>query len=521
MGPPRQHLRMILSKAFYIAFKAVSGIIDLWRTVAKLFSSVKSDAVQVAVVVPIISTLDNLNDCINSILTHEAGLDFEVFLVNLTNETNLKHIIFAFSRGTGPRISFIRPTGTIRMPDCVLTAIPPASGKHVVVISQDLLVSPEWLRSLVHPLRDNKVTCTVPAIFGSEEARDLRSAGTNELFPPCFAIRRPWNGTIAHLSDPQRAKDALVVFNSKNGRIKAGNLKIVIKTACPGRESKDRWGDYHFAVSLAAAFLRRGVDAEIKFREQRTQSGDRNTVNIVLRGLHYFKPVKNQLNLMWIISHPNRVESIELNSFDHVFAASELWPKICSSRCQVPITTLLQCSDTTRFHLRAYDPANRHSIIFVANSRKVERPVIKKAIEERVQIEIYGEMWDGIAPANWVKGTNIPNIELPTFYAGASAVLNDHWDDMREYGFISNRLFDVLACGRPLVTDSVKGIPDDLLPGCHFFDRSESLVSVLKTASREPGKFTDESKKIANIIKEKHSFDVRAESILEVIEGLL
>ena len=38
--------------------------------------------------------------------------------------------------------------------------------------------------------------------------------------------------------------------------------------------------------------------------------------------------------------------------------------------------------------------------------------------------------------------------------------MNDHWDDMREKGFVSNRIFDALACGTCVISDDIEGLND-------------------------------------------------------------
>ena len=57
-----------------------------------------------------------------------------------------------------------------------------------------------------------------------------------------------------------------------------------------------------------------------------------------------------------------------------------------------------------------------------------------------------------------MKGEVIPNAELARYYGAADIVLNDHWDDMLAEGFISNRIYDALACGAFVISDPIVGI---------------------------------------------------------------
>ncbi|MGE0279128.1 MAG: glycosyltransferase [Rhizobiaceae bacterium] len=296
---------------------------------------------------------------------------------------------------------------------------------------------------------------------------------------------------------------------------------IAIKIGCPRPDMKDHWGDYHFAVGLAAAFHRRGVGSRIDFLQSWPTSAAAGDINLVLRGLSKFGPAPDTINLMWMISHPDKVANDELDAFDHVFVASTAWALELARACRTPVEPLLQCTDPGRFNPGAYDPAKRRRALFVANSRKVMRPVVAEARREGVKIDIFGEMWDGLAPPEWIHGENIPNAELPRYYASADIVLNDHWPSMKERGFMSNRIFDVLACGGSLVTDSVAGMPVEIENACRFFDRDKSLASLVSSAPQRTGRLGKAAKSVAEMIHRKHSFDARAETILARLAELL
>ena len=76
--------------------------------------------------------------------------------------------------------------------------------------------------------------------------------------------------------------------------------------------------------------------------------------------------------------------------------------------------------------------------------------------------------------------TYIPNTELATKYAAASVVLNDHWPSMKDFGYISNRVFDVTASGGVLVSDHIPGIQKVFDGAVHTFHSAEDFSSVLE-----------------------------------------
>ena len=295
---------------------------------------------------------------------------------------------------------------------------------------------------------------------------------------------------------------------------------IAIKVPCPCPELKDHWGDYHFAVSLAAAFFRRGVDARIDFLQDWATAENRSDINLMLRGLSRFTPVAGTLNFMWMISHPDKVSMEELQGYDGVFVASSLWADKLRRDGLSRVKTLLQCTDACRFHPDAFSDSLRTRNLFVANSRRVLRPVVRAALDEHIPLDIYGEMWEGLAPAEWIRGEKIGNVSLAGYYASAEVVLNDHWESMREGGFVSNRVFDVLASGGSLVTDRVAGPPEEIATACHFFEPGGSLREAIEQARRDPRNRSAASLKVAAYVRREHSFDARAAALINTIDTL-
>ena len=72
-----------------------------------------------------------------------------------------------------------------------------------------------------------------------------------------------------------------------------------------------------------------------------------------------------------------------------------------------------------------------------------------------------------------------PNDELRKVYSSAKIVLCDHWDDMREHGFISNRIYDALACGATIVSDDVAGLATRFPGQVHTYVSANELRSLI------------------------------------------
>ena len=124
-----------------------------------------------------------------------------------------------------------------------------------------------------------------------------------------------------------------------------------------------------------------------------------------------------------------------------------------------------------------------------------------------------GRDWEQFIDSSYVAMQNIPNSELSQEYKSAHFVFNDHWDTMKEYGFISNRIFDVLACGGRLITDFVEGI-DEIVPNNAIF--AYQNIDEIKDYLSSPDLWPTEQDLIhaSSIIIEKHTFLARAHTIL-------
>ena len=219
--------------------------------------------------------------------------------------------------------------------------------------------------------------------------------------------------------------------------------RIAIKCPAPDKK-KTYWGDYHFAKALAKALTRLGyqvrVDLLPDWNRPRSRADD---AVVVLRGLSGYSPSADNINICWLISHPELATDAELAQYDHVFIASKTYAETVAARLSKPVSMLLQCSDPEIFRPPAMVRADEVDILFVGNSRGRPRKVVMDAIAERLPLVVYGDKWDGLIDLSFVRGTHIKNSELHAYYGSAKIVLNDHWPDMKDNGFLSNRIFDI------------------------------------------------------------------------------
>ena len=351
-----------------------------------------------------------------------------------------------------------------------------------------------WRNELIESLDDRGVL----------EGSTLRLAGVRWADQRGFALREPvWcierSVTLEVIHEP------------------SPRLRWALKISSPGTALGDIWGDTFFAEDLAAALRRLGQEVVV----DRTSSWDRpdsaawDDVTLTLRGMHRFTPQPFAVNLLWVISHPDKVTDDELRSgWDRVYAAGPEWARIHSERTGVEVVPLLQATDPSRFR-QLSDSEPRDGVLFVGRTRGERRPVVLDASTVVDDLRVYGDDgWERYLSDEHIRGPLILNERLPLEYARARVLLNDHWPDMRRGGFLSNRLFDAAAAGARIVSDDIPGLSEVFGEQVRTYRDLDELRSLLAVDSTEwPA--DDVLQKAAAGIAELHSFDARARRLVE------
>lgn len=305
----------------------------------------------------------------------------------------------------------------------------------------------------------------------------------------------------------------------KSIALKKNDIFFAIKIAVPNHEIKSTWGDWHFAKSLQSAFLKQGYESRIDILPDWYTNNNNDEINIIIRGLQEFKVTRKNLNLLWLVSHSDKVSLKELSQYNHVFVASERYANTIRSQ-GIDTSTMLQCTDIDKFNLGA-KKINVSDVIFVGNSRGQKRQIVEDAISEKIPFNVYGGNWENIVDMKYVANDFINNDDLPSYYKSAKVVLCDHWEDMKREGFVSNRIYDVLASGGQVISDHVITGQD------YFFN---GYVSIYKNAAdlKKIIHATINSKvnrkkrlEIFEDIKAHYSFDERVNQFIRKVTELL
>jgi len=307
------------------------------------------------------------------------------------------------------------------------------------------------------------------------------------------------------------------LFGIIEGRKTKTKTKIAIKIAASNWEHVHEWGDYHFALGLKKEFERKNWSVIIQiFPEWYDDSDSDCDLVIVLRGLKNYQTKNQHFNIMWNISHPDEIDIEEYNQYDHVLIASEVWARKLKKSVNVPVGAMLQCTDPELFYP---EPSNdyRQELLFVGNSRMIFRKIIKDLLPTDKSLSVYGTNWDDFIDKKYIVGENIPNNELRKAYSSCKILLNDHWDDMREKGFISNRIFDGFASGAFIISDNVKGADEVFGDALITYETQDELNNLIDHYLNNEEIRIKKSEIVRSLILKHHTFKNRIDQFLEII----
>jgi spore maturation protein CgeB len=366
-------------------------------------------------------------------------------------------------------------------------------------------------------------------------------AGVRELFDDEFPV---WSDAASlqaqvdrHLDDPKRRRELAdryrqIVVSEHTYERRAEQIRdlllewcladrIGISVGIPERAQAERWGDYHFARALQRQLERRGRPTRVTLLpDWASPSAARSDVVLHLFGLSELEPRPGQVNVLWVISHPELVTPALCERYDLVLVASEPFAAELAGTVSVPVVCLHQATDPGRFNPGAEGP--RHELLFVGNSRRVRRRIVDDLTETGLDFALYGADWtpDLVDPAR-VRGEHVRNDEVAGFYANADIVLNDHWDGMRQHGFFSNRLYDALAAGAFVVSDHVDGIGEHFDGGVVTYATPAELERTIRRYLADPAARRARAERGRAAVLGTHTFEHRAERILELVQPIL
>jgi spore maturation protein CgeB len=88
---------------------------------------------------------------------------------------------------------------------------------------------------------------------------------------------------------------------------------------------------------------------------------------------------------------------------------------------------------------------------------------------------------------------------------------------MAENGFISNRLFDAVACGCPVLSDYCEGVETIFGDSVISYTSEQEFLNGLIKIGKDPENYKKNAELWSQKIRDHHSFDKRVEEIHSLI----
>lgn len=352
--------------------------------------------------------------------------------------------------------------------------------------------APRWLASL-----DGKLPVLLAGVGLVATRADIERAG---------GLAR-WHETREAFAGLARR---LGIANSKEP---TASVAIVVGTR---DQASARGGDLPFAEGMARSLSASGRSSIVLALDDAAQPRARSAqVALHVRGRARRILRGDQLNVLWIISHPDEVNDDECAAYDLVCAAGAPLTEALRRRTACSVLLLEQATDPSRF--RPVGPRTR-DVVFVGNAVGRTRPVIETIARAGVDLHLWGRGWTGSA-ARHLRGDHVPHSDLPALYASARVVLNDTWPDMRRAGIVPNRVFDALACGACVVSDSIAGAGGRFGGALRTSADPAGLRAHVLDLLDNPDAASAMGLAAAEQVRREHGFDERARRLLAVLEG--
>lgn len=295
-------------------------------------------------------------------------------------------------------------------------------------------------------------------------------------------------------------------------------MNFFFKIGVPSWQEAELWGDYHLAKAMGTELEKRGHRFRIQILPEWKGPDDAaSDVTIHVKGLSRYKPKRGPLNIMWLISHPDKVTMRELQRYDRILVASRPFARFLQGKLDLPVHTLLQCADSNlMYHDREQDAGCQ--LLFLGNSRRVKRRIISDLLPTTFDLHVWGSDWEGIIPERYIKGRYCPYECARRLYSTARIVLNDHWDDMRNNGFINNRIFDALACRAFVLSDRCEDLDNLLFHGVITYEGKRDLHEKISYYLEHESERDEIASRGYEMVAGRHTVGSRVDDLLTCVQ---
>ena len=202
--------------------------------------------------------------------------------------------------------------------------------------------------------------------------------------------------------------------------------------------------------------------------------------------------------------------------FDAVIVSSKLLYEKVKDRIKVPLYYIPQFSNVNKFYPE-YTKDFKTKALFVGHPH-FYRVTPRLALNNNLPVTIFGEGW--MSDGKQVFGYDIPHDILHKYYTSADIVLNDTMPGMREFGFISNRIYDVSASGGFVISDYSKAIEEIFGDSIPMWKTEKEFVELVNYYLNHPDEKKEKIEKAKKITLENYTCDKSAQKLVTVLKNI-
>lgn len=185
-----------------------------------------------------------------------------------------------------------------------------------------------------------------------------------------------------------------------------------------------------------------------------------------------------------------------------------------------PVEVVPLATDPELF--RHIDVPRAPEVVTTANFWGVDRGLIAalKTVASAEKVTWFGKnaRFLDIPPAIDHRHT-IDYFKLPWVYSAWQFVIDDVIEAAAIYGTQNSRLFDALACGAIVITNTASGLAELGLEAVPQYDGPDSLAAVIADLRSDPPRADALAASLRAVVLERHTYAIRAEFVTGLLKG--
>ncbi len=282
-------------------------------------------------------------------------------------------------------------------------------------------------------------------------------------------------------------------------------------------------GDLYVAVGLGLQLQALGDEVVYVPRDRWSRIPEDADVTIAM--IHSAEPLvfpAGTRRVAWIRNHTDTwIDRGRLALYDAVLCSSEASRAAVDEhlRGSVPTGILRIGVDTDLFSAGS---EARSGVVSTVNQWGPPRDVLSAlAAAESIDfpLALHGHFKGLASELEPYIGPPVSFFALPELYHRAEIVLDDFNHTTRALGNVNSRMYEALACGATVVTNSRRGMKEIGLDEVPAWSTPPQLVQRVEALLADPGA-AERTAELSRLVRERHSWEVRARELDEFLNTL-